>query len=208
MKRLPFRQGGTLALTLAVLAAVAIALWLGVFSQKWAAGAADGGLNVSIASTPASGTTLAQGNIINYTVTVSSDAVTAAADGNITLLIVLSNATLVAGSFSSPHSIACTGAGPIDCQVPNFAAAGSKTVSFNATVGATGPVLVGAAIDPPVNGSGVGEVDEEPTPSTPTTTTATIPTLPARQWARALTGGLRRSPTTSTAPPTPSAPPT
>jgi uncharacterized repeat protein (TIGR01451 family) len=160
MKRLPFRQGGTLALTLAVLAAVAIALWLGVFSQKWAAGAADGGLNVSIASTPASGTTLAQGNIINYTVTVSSDAVTAAADGNITLLIVLSNATLVAGSFSSPHSIACTGAGPIDCQVPNFAAAGSKTVSFNATVGATGPVLVGAAIDPPVNGSGVGEVDE------------------------------------------------
>ena len=160
MKRLPFKQGGVVVLALAVLAAAAMALWLGVFRQERAAAAADVGLNVSIASTPISGTTLAQGSTISYTVTVNSDAATSAAGGNITLAIVLSNATLVTGSFLSPHLIACTGAGPIDCQVPNFAAAGSKTVTFRATVGATSPVLVGAAIDPPVDGSGVGEVDE------------------------------------------------
>ena len=160
MKRLPFKQGGVVVLALAVLAAAAMALWLGVFRQERAAAAADVGLNVSIASTPISGTTLAQGSTISYTVTVNSDAATSAAGGNITLTIDLSNATLVAGSFSSPNAITCTGTDPIDCQVPNFTAAGSKTVSFSATVGAGTPVLVGAAIDPPVNGSGVGEVDE------------------------------------------------
>jgi hypothetical protein len=42
MKRLPFRQGGALALSLAVLAAVAIALWLGVFGRSLAGRRPDG----------------------------------------------------------------------------------------------------------------------------------------------------------------------
>jgi len=159
MKRLPFRRGGKLALALAVLAAVAMALWLGVFSQDRAAASPDVDLTVTLNSTPASGTTLAQGSIISYTAIVASDGATTAPGSNITLTILLSNATLVTGSFSSPNLITCTGTGPIDCQVPDFTAAGSKTVSFNATVGATGPVLVGATIDPPLDGS-TDEVDE------------------------------------------------
>ncbi|MCJ7511321.1 MAG: DUF11 domain-containing protein [Dehalococcoidia bacterium] len=158
MKRLPFRRGGALVLALAALAAVAMALWLGVFQQERAAASPDVDLTVTLNSTPASGTTLAQGSTISYTAIVASDGATSAG-GTITLAIDLSNATLVASSFSSPNLITCTGTDPIDCQVPDFTAAGTKTVSFNATVGATGPVLVGATIDPPLDGS-TDEVDE------------------------------------------------
>lgn len=161
MKRLPFRRGVVVVLALAVLAATAMALWLGVFGQGRAA--ADPGpvdLTVSVASTPTSGTTMASGSVISYVVTVTSDDATSAGGGNITLTIDLDNATLE-GSTSSADGITCTGADPIDCEVPDFGAGGgSKTVSFEAQVGATGPVLVGAAIDPPVDGTGVGEVDE------------------------------------------------
>jgi len=161
MKRLPFRRGAVLALALALafLAALGLILWLGVFGQERAAAAADVGLNVSIASAPISGTTVAPGSVISYVVTVNSDAVTSAAGGDITLTIDLSNATLV-GSLSSADGITCTGTDPIDCQVPDFSAAGSKTVSFQVKVGAASPVLVGAAIDPPVDGLAAGEVDE------------------------------------------------
>jgi len=160
MKRLPFRRGGTLALALAVLAAVAMALWLGVFSQDRAAASPDVDLTVTVASTPASGTTLAPGSTISYTVTVTSAEAASAVDGNITLNIDLDNATYVAASLSVTGGVTCnTAVLPIACQVPNFTAAGSKTVSFSATVGAIGPVLVGAAIDPPLDGS-TDEVDE------------------------------------------------
>ena len=160
MKRLPFRRGAVLALALAVLAATAMALWLGVFREDQAAAAADAGLTVSVASAPISDTTVAPGSVISYVVSVTSDDATSAAGGNITLTIDLSNATLV-GSPSSAHGITCTGTDPINCQVPDFGAGGgTKTVSLDARVGAAGPVLVGAAIDPPVDGTDVGEVDE------------------------------------------------
>jgi uncharacterized repeat protein (TIGR01451 family) len=152
------------ALALAVLAAVAIALWLGVFSQERATaspGPVD--LTVTVTSTPASGTTLAQGSTISYTVSVVSDDATYAADDDITLNIDLDNATYVTGSGSTTGGVSCVWAAmPIVCDVPDFTAAGSKTVSFNATVGASGPVLAGAAIDPPITGGvgQVGEVDE------------------------------------------------
>ena len=73
MKRLPFRRGGALVLALAVLA-TAMALWLGVFSQEPASavvGSED--IDVSIASDPISGETMAPGSVISYVVTVHSD---------------------------------------------------------------------------------------------------------------------------------------
>jgi len=161
MKRLPFRRGVVLVLALAVLAAAAMAVWLGVFRQERAAaspGPVD--LDVVISSVPASGTAMAEGSIISYTVTVTSDDQTSAAGGGITLTIDLLNVTLV-GSPSSADGITCTGTDPINCQVPDFGAGGgSKTVSFDARVGASGPLLVGAAIDPPITGGAAGEVDE------------------------------------------------
>jgi uncharacterized repeat protein (TIGR01451 family)/fimbrial isopeptide formation D2 family protein len=161
MKRLQFRRGVALALTLAVLAATAMALWLGVFRQDQAAAAADAGLQVTVASDPASGETMAPGSVISYDVTVDSDAAIDVADDNITLTINLSNATLV-GSPSSADGITCAGTNPIGCEVPEFSGAGTKTVSFDAQVGASGPVLVGAVLDPPIDRSGPGEVDEGP----------------------------------------------
>jgi uncharacterized repeat protein (TIGR01451 family) len=163
MKRLPFRRGVVLVLALAVLAATAMAVWLGVFHQERAAAAADAGLNVSIASGPVSGTTMAPGSVISYVVTVNSDGATDVADDDITLEIALENATFVGGTLQVGSGITCnTGADPIDCDIPEFIGAGSKTVSFDATVGAAGPVRVGAAIDPPVDASAAGEFDEGP----------------------------------------------
>jgi uncharacterized repeat protein (TIGR01451 family) len=157
MKRLPFRRGVVLVLALAVLAATA--LWLGVFQQERAAAAADD-LTVAVASDPISGTDMAPGSVISYVVTVTSDAAIDVADDDITLEIALENATFVGGTLQVSSGITCnTAADPIDCDIPEFAGAGSKTVSFDAEVGA-GTVLVGAAIDPPVDGSGVGELDE------------------------------------------------
>jgi fimbrial isopeptide formation D2 family protein/uncharacterized repeat protein (TIGR01451 family) len=161
MKRLPFRRGVVLVLALAVLAATAMALWLGVFRQDQAAaspGPED--LTVSVASDPVSGTGMAEGSVISYVVTVTADAATTAADGDITLEIDLDEATYVTGSLQVSSGITCDTSGlPIDCDVPNFTGSGSKTVSFDATVGATGPVLVGAAIDP-IDGGATGEIDE------------------------------------------------
>jgi uncharacterized repeat protein (TIGR01451 family) len=163
MKRLPLRRGMVLVLALAVLAATAMALWLGVFHQERAAAAADLGLTVSIASDPASGTDMAPGSVINYVVTVHADAATSASDGDITLEIDLENATYVSGTLQVSFGISCnTSADPIDCDIPNFTTSGDKTVSFDATVGASGPVLVGAAIDPPIDGAHAGEFDEGP----------------------------------------------
>jgi uncharacterized repeat protein (TIGR01451 family) len=160
MKRLPFSRGLVLVLALAVLAATAMVLWLGVFGQERASAAADD-LIVSVASDPISGTDMAEGSVISYVVTVTSDAATDVADDDITLEIGLDNATFVSGTLQVSSGISCnTSADPIDCDIPEFTGAGSKTVSFDATVGASGPVLVGAAIDPPVDGSGVGEFDE------------------------------------------------
>jgi uncharacterized repeat protein (TIGR01451 family) len=160
MKRLPFRRGVVLVLTLAVLAATAMALWLGVFGQEPAA--ADPGpvdLDVTIASTPISGTTMAEGSIITYVVSVTSDDSTSAS-GDIPLEIALENATFVSGTLEVSSGISCnTSAAAIDCDIPNFTAAGSKTVSFDAEVG-DDTVLVGAALDPPIDGSEAGEVDE------------------------------------------------
>jgi len=153
-----------LALALAVLAATAMALWLGVFGQDQAA--ADPGpvdLTVVISSNPASGTDMATGSLISYTVTVTSDVATAAADGDITLEIDLDNATYASGSLQVSAGITCdTGVDPIDCDIPDFGAGGgNQIVSFGATVGAGATVLVGAAIDPPIDGTGSGEVTEE-----------------------------------------------
>jgi uncharacterized repeat protein (TIGR01451 family) len=159
MRRLPFRRAVMLALTLAVLAATAMALWLGGFREERAAASPDVDLDVVIASDPISGTTMAPGSIITYVVTAHSDGATSAAGGNITLTINLSNATLV-GSPSSAQGITCTGTNPISCQVPDFTAAGTKTVSLDAQVGASGPVLAGAVLDPPIDGLAAGEVDE------------------------------------------------
>ena len=160
MKQLRFRRGVVLALALAVLAAVAIALSLGVFRQERAAASPDVDLWVTVDSTPDSGTTMAPGSIITYVVTVHSTGATAADDDDITLNIDLDNATYVTGSGSITGNVFCAWAAvPIVCDVPDFTGAGNKTVSFNATVGATGPVLVGAALDPPITG-GVGEVGE------------------------------------------------
>jgi uncharacterized repeat protein (TIGR01451 family) len=159
MKQLPFRRGVVLILALAVLA-TAMALWLGVFDGERAAAAADD-LTVTVASDPISGTDIAPGSVISYVVSVTSDAAIDVADDDITLEIALDNATFVSGSLQVSTGITCnTSADPIDCDIPEFTAAGSKTVSFDATVGASGPVLVGAAIDPPVDGAGVGELDE------------------------------------------------
>jgi len=157
---LPFRRGVVPVLALAVLAATAMALWLGVFGQERAA--ADPGpvdLDVTIASTPISGTTMAEGSVISYVVTVNSDEpTTGLTDGDITLEIALDNATFVSGTLQVSAGITCdTSADPIDCDIPDFTASGSKTVSFDATVGAGTPVLVGATIDPAAD---AGEVDE------------------------------------------------
>lgn len=159
MKRLPFRRGVVLVLALAVLAATAMALWLGVFGQERAAAAPDVDLDVSIASTPASGTIMASGSIISLVVTVTSDGATSATD-TIPLSIDLQNATYVTGTLVVSSGISCDTSGlPIDCDIPNFTEAGSKTVSFDAQVGAGTPVLVGAALDPATSPS-AGEVDE------------------------------------------------
>lgn len=163
MRRLPFRRAVALALTLAVLAAAAMALWLGVFRQDQAAaspGPVD--LDVVIAGDPVSGTTMAPGSIITYVVAVHSDDATSAADGDITLEIDLDHATFVSGSLQVSAGITCDTSGlPIDCDIPDFTEAGTKTVTFDAEVGTTGPVLAGAAIDPPIDGSDPGEVTEE-----------------------------------------------
>jgi len=159
MKRLPFRRGVVLVLALAVLAATAMALWLGVFGQERAAAAPDVDLDVSIASTPASGTIMASGSIISLVVTVTSDGATSATD-TIPLSIDLQNATYVTGTLVVSSGISCDTSGlPIDCDIPDFTEAGSKTVSFDAQVGAGTPVLVGAALDPATSPS-AGEVDE------------------------------------------------
>ena len=97
MKQLPFKQGRALVLALAVLAAVAMALWLGIFSQERAA-ASPADLTVVVTSTPASGTTLAQGSRISYVVTVATDANPGAI---VPLNIVLSGASAVVATVTA-----------------------------------------------------------------------------------------------------------
>jgi len=157
MMRLVSRRIALLSLGLTALVALALGLWLGAFqAQRALAHPLD--LYVTVTSDPTSGA-VAQGSIITYTVTVTSDGATSAAGGNITLNVDLSGLTLVTGSISGT-GISCTGTDPLACQVDNFSDDSSKTVVFRALVLAGGPALVGAALDPPIDGLGVGEVDE------------------------------------------------
>jgi uncharacterized repeat protein (TIGR01451 family) len=137
-----------------------MALWLGVFGQERAA--ADPGpvdLAVVVISVPSEATTLASGSVISYLVMVGSDDSTSAT-GDIPLEIDLENATFVSGTLQVIGGINCvTSAASIDCDIPNFTAAGEKGVGFEARVSAAGPVLVGAAIDP-IDGGLTGEIDE------------------------------------------------
>ena len=164
MKRLPLRQGRTLTLALAVLAALAIALWLGIFSQERAA-ASPADLTVVVTSTPASGTTLAQGSRISYVVTVATDANPGAI---VPLNIVLSGASAVVATVTASGGITCPtiAAGSISCNVPATFTGGSVTFDATVTAAAPGPVLVGAALDPATAGN-FGVLDEGAAGDTP-----------------------------------------
>ena len=148
MKRLPFRRGGTLALALAVLAAVAIALWLGVFSQKWAS--ANPGVDLVITKTavPAESMGVVNGGTITYTLTVTNT-------GNATATDVLIRDTIGTGltySLATPGAgVVCGDTTPpvIECTAASIPATESRTVVIAVTVNtASGYVYNGAYVDP------------------------------------------------------------
>ena len=148
MKRLPFRRGGKLALTLAVLAAVAIALWLGVFSQKWAA--ASPGVNLVITKTAVPSETMGVGTgaTITYTLTVTNT-------GDATATDVLIRDTIGTGltySLATPGAgVVCGDTTPpvIECTAASIAATETRTVTIAVTVSAaSGYVYNGAYVDP------------------------------------------------------------
>jgi uncharacterized repeat protein (TIGR01451 family) len=149
MKRLPFRRGGTLTLALAVLAAVAIALWLGVFSQKWAA--ASPGVNLVLTKTASPLETLGvnTGNNITYTLTVTNSGDTATAGSVLIRDIVGTGLTYVSASGTG---VTCPGPPlvQVDCTTDAAMAAGeSRTVTVVVTVSAaSGYVYNGAYVDP------------------------------------------------------------
>jgi fimbrial isopeptide formation D2 family protein/uncharacterized repeat protein (TIGR01451 family) len=149
------RRIGFVFLGLAAALAVALGLW--AFEAERAS-ASPGDLTVAVASDPASGT-WAPGTLVGYTVTVAADAATAATDGAVTLSIALSGVTLE-GTATGTGGTTCAGTNPILCDVPNFIAPGSKTVTFSARTGATSPALVGAFIDPLTVPLPAGEEDE------------------------------------------------
>jgi uncharacterized repeat protein (TIGR01451 family) len=148
MKRLPFRRGGTLTLALAVLAAVAIALWLGVFSQKWAS--ANPGVNLVLTKTavPSETTGVVNGATITYTLTVTNT-------GDATATNVLIRDTIGTGltySLATPGTgVVCGDTTPpvIECTAASIAATESRTVTIAVTVSAaSGYVYNGAYVDP------------------------------------------------------------
>jgi uncharacterized repeat protein (TIGR01451 family) len=150
MKRLPFRRGGTLALTLAVLAAVAMALWLGVFSQKWAS--ANPGIDLVITKTavPAESTGVVNGGTITYTLTVTNT-------GNATATDVLIRDTIGTGltySLATPGTgVVCGDTTPpvIECTAASIPATESRTVAIAVTVNVPSGyayVYNGAYVDP------------------------------------------------------------
>jgi uncharacterized repeat protein (TIGR01451 family) len=97
---------------------------------------------------------------MDFLVTVNSDGITSGAGGGITLEINISGAAQEGTVTAAGSTCTVVDAQNIDCDVANFLAAGSKTVSFSARLTVVGTALVGAVIDPPINGSGVGEEDE------------------------------------------------
>jgi uncharacterized repeat protein (TIGR01451 family) len=149
MKRLPFRRGGTLTLALAVLAAVAIALWLGVFSQKWAA--ASPGVNLVLTKTavPAESTGVVNGGTITYTLTVTNSGDTATADvvhirddmSGLQNPVVTEGAGVTCSDEALPT---------IHCATDAVMGVGeSRTMTIAATVNvASGYVYNGAYVDP------------------------------------------------------------
>jgi len=149
MKRLPFRRGGKLALTLAVLAAVAMALWLGVFSQKWAS--ANPGIDLVITKTavPAESTGVVNGQNITYTLTVQNigNAATPAVVAIRDDMSGLQNPVVTEGA-----GVTCSDEvlPIIQCATDAVMAAGeSRTVQIVAQVNvASGYVYNGAYVDP------------------------------------------------------------
>jgi uncharacterized repeat protein (TIGR01451 family)/fimbrial isopeptide formation D2 family protein len=150
MKRLPFRRGVMLTLALAVLAAAAMALWLGVFSQKWAA--ASPGINLVITKTasPIETTGVNTGTTITYTLTATNS-------GDTATLAAVAIRDDMSGFQINP--VVTPGAGVscsdttlpiIDCTTDAVMGVGeSRTVTIAATVNvASGYVYNGAYVDP------------------------------------------------------------
>jgi uncharacterized repeat protein (TIGR01451 family) len=149
MKRLPFTRGGTLTLALAVLAAVAIALWLGVFSQKWAAASPGVNLVLTKQASPLETLGVVNGQTITYTLTVTNSGDTATAT---TVLIRDTLGTGLTYVSASGTGVTCDASAlpVIDCTTAAVMTAGeSRTVTVTATVSASsGYVYNGAYVDP------------------------------------------------------------
>ena len=155
------RRIGFVFLGLAVVLAMALGLWLGAFDRQEAEATPPlEDLTVVVSSVPASGTVMAAGSVVTYTVAVTADGPTSTAD--VPLSIDLSGLTLIGASLSPGTGITCVAGDPIACTVTTvFAAASSRSVTFQATVSAGGPALVGAVLDTPIDGTGEGTLDEE-----------------------------------------------
>ena len=151
MKRLPFRQGGALVLALAVLAAVAMALWLGVFSQKWAS--ANPGVNLVITKTavPTEATGVVTGGTITYTL-IASNTGDAASPAGVVIRDTLGTGLTFVSMTPVSAAVTCADTtGPdYDCTADTAIGVGeSRTVTVVATVAAaSGYVYNGAYVDP------------------------------------------------------------
>jgi uncharacterized repeat protein (TIGR01451 family)/fimbrial isopeptide formation D2 family protein len=154
-----------LTLALAVLAAVALAIWGGAFdAQRAAADPLD--MSVAVTSTPASGP-VAQGSVISYIVTVTTDA---APGVSVLLNVAVSGGEVVTASVTPSAGITCPspGATLMICTIAGTFT-GSGTVVFNGKVTAVapGPMQLGVALDPASGNAGaadeggVGLTDED-----------------------------------------------
>jgi hypothetical protein len=152
---LPVRQRVVLALALVALAA-AMALWLGVFRQERAAAALEPDLVVSISSTPAVGTLVANGSVIHYDIVASN--ITALDTSDVGIQVQVAGGNLNVQAFPGT----CLAFGGITDCMADISANTSVTLSVDVQVtAATGSsVYLGAYVDSPSPSHPFGTVRE------------------------------------------------
>lgn len=104
-----------------------------------------GSVATTKSASPASGTTVAVGQTITYTLT------TTVSDGALATPLRLSDALgtgLAFGAVTSAGSFSCTGTNPVVCTLPAGTAVGRYSVSYTATVTAAATASVGNTVTP------------------------------------------------------------
>ena len=148
MNRSTVRRGAVLALTLAALAATALALWLGVFRDGRAVASPGVDLVITKEASPSEASLVATGSTISYTLTVDNDGDTDATNVDIRDYIG-SGLDFVSATPGSGVTCGDTTPPEINCTA-DIASLDSVTVTIVVTVTAASgsAVFNGAYVDP------------------------------------------------------------